>query len=46
MIIMIGTVNSDSVPFAGGSVYALTKGAIAGFVRDIVRDLGPSVASQ
>lgn len=28
-IIMIGSINSDSTPFAGLSVYALTKGAIA-----------------
>jgi len=40
-IIMIGSVNSDLVPFAGGSVYALTKGAIAGFTRGLARDLGP-----
>jgi 3-oxoacyl-[acyl-carrier protein] reductase len=40
-IIMIGSVNSDSMPFAGGSVYALTKGAVAGFTRGLARDLGP-----
>jgi 3-oxoacyl-[acyl-carrier protein] reductase len=40
-IIMIGSVNSDLVPFAGGSVYALTKGAVAGFTRGLARDLGP-----
>jgi 3-oxoacyl-[acyl-carrier protein] reductase len=40
-IINIGSVNSDLVPFAGGSVYALTKGAIAGFTRGLARDLGP-----
>jgi len=40
-IIMIGSVNSDLVPFVGGSVYALTKGAIAGFTRGLARDLGP-----
>src|SRR5262249_23888745 len=40
-IIMIGSVNSDLVPFAGGSVYALTKVAIAGFTRGLARDLGP-----
>ncbi|MEP7341419.1 MAG: SDR family oxidoreductase, partial [Acidobacteriota bacterium] len=40
-IIMIGSVNSDLMPFAGGSVYALTKGAIAGFTRGLARDLGP-----
>ncbi|MDZ8028441.1 MAG: 3-oxoacyl-ACP reductase family protein [Nostoc sp. DcaGUA01] len=39
-IINIGSVNSDLVPFAGGSVYALTKGAIASFTRGLARDLG------
>jgi len=40
-IIMIGSVNSDRMPFAGGSVYALTKAAVAGFTRGLARDLGP-----
>ena len=40
-IIMIGSINSEFVPFVGGSVYALTKGAIAGFTRGLARDLGP-----
>jgi 3-oxoacyl-[acyl-carrier protein] reductase len=40
-IINIGSVNSDTMPFAGGSVYALTKGAVAGFTRGLARDLGP-----
>jgi 3-oxoacyl-[acyl-carrier protein] reductase len=40
-IINIGSVNSDSMPFAGGSVYALTKGAVAAFTRGLARDLGP-----
>jgi 3-oxoacyl-[acyl-carrier protein] reductase len=40
-IIHIGSSNSDLVPFAGGSVYALTKAAIAGFTRGLARDLGP-----
>ena len=39
-IIMIGSVNSDLVPFVGGSVYDLTKAAIAGFTRGLARDLG------
>lgn len=39
-IIMIGSVNSDLMPFAGGSIYALTKGAIASFTRGLARDLG------
>ena len=39
-IIMIGSINSDIMPFVGGSVYALTKGAIASFTRGLARDLG------
>ncbi|HSF57145.1 MAG TPA: 3-oxoacyl-ACP reductase family protein [Candidatus Binatia bacterium] len=40
-IINIGSINSDLVPFVGGSVYALTKSALAGFTRGLARDLGP-----
>ena len=40
-IIMIGSCNADRMPFPGGSVYALTKAAIAGFTRGLARDLGP-----
>jgi len=40
-VIMIGSVNSDRVPFEGGSLYAMTKGAIAGLTRGLARDLGP-----
>jgi 3-oxoacyl-[acyl-carrier protein] reductase len=40
-IIMIGSVNSDHIPFPQASVYALSKGAIAGFTRGLARDLGP-----
>ncbi|MFZ6769050.1 3-oxoacyl-ACP reductase family protein [Undibacterium sp. Di26W] len=40
-IITIGSVNSDFVPVAGLSVYALTKGAVASFTRGLARDLGP-----
>lgn len=40
-IITIGSVNSDRMPFAGGSVYAMTKAAVAGFTRGLARDLGP-----
>jgi len=39
-IIMIGSINSDLVPYAGASVYALTKGAVASFTRGAARDLG------
>jgi 3-oxoacyl-[acyl-carrier protein] reductase len=40
-IINIGSVNADRMPFAGGSVYAMTKAAIAGLTRGLARDLGP-----
>lgn len=40
-IIHIGSVNSDRMPFVGGSVYALTKGAIFSFTKGLARDLGP-----
>ncbi len=40
-IIMVGSVNSDLIPFAGASVYTLTKAALAGFTRGLARDLGP-----
>ncbi|MCC6471495.1 MAG: 3-oxoacyl-ACP reductase FabG [Alphaproteobacteria bacterium] len=40
-IITIGSVNADRVPFAGGSVYAMSKAAVAGLTRGLARDLGP-----
>jgi len=40
-IINIGSINSDFVPFAQGSLYSMTKAAIAGFTRGLARDLGP-----
>jgi 3-oxoacyl-[acyl-carrier protein] reductase len=40
-IIMIGSVNSDLMPVATGSVYAQTKGAVAAFTHRLARDLGP-----
>ena len=39
-IINIGSVNADRMPFAGGSVYAMTKAAVAGLTRGLSRDLG------
>jgi len=39
-VITIGSVNSERMPFQGGSVYALTKGAIASFTKGLARDLG------
>jgi 3-oxoacyl-[acyl-carrier protein] reductase len=40
-IVTIGSVNADRMPFAGGSVYAMTKAAVAGLTRGLARDLGP-----
>jgi 3-oxoacyl-[acyl-carrier protein] reductase len=40
-IIHIGSCNSERIPFPGGSVYALTKGAVAAFTKGLARDLGP-----
>lgn len=40
-IIMIGSCNADRMPFQGGSLYSLTKAAIAGFTKGLARDLGP-----
>ncbi len=39
-IVIIGSVNGDRMPFAGGSAYALTKSAIQGMVRGLARDFG------
>lgn len=39
-IIIIGSVNGDRMPFAGGSAYALTKSAVQGMVRGLARDFG------
>src|SRR5947207_4067147 len=40
-IIQIGSAISERMPFVGGSVYALTKAAVAGFTKGVARDLGP-----
>lgn len=40
-IINIGSANADRTPFPGGSVYAMTKGAVASFTRGLSRELGP-----
>src|SRR5437773_2724530 len=40
-IIHIGSAISERMPFVGGSVYALTKAAVAGFTKGVARDLGP-----
>ena len=39
-ILVIGSVNADRMPFAGGTAYALTKAAIQGMVRGLARDFG------
>ena len=39
-VIMIGSCNADRMPFPGGSVYSLTKAALAGFTKGLARDLG------
>lgn len=39
-IINIGSVNSDFMPFPGGSLYAMSKGAVASMTRGWSRDLG------
>ncbi len=40
-IINIGSINSDYVPFSGGSLYVMTKAAVAGLTKGLARDLGP-----
>lgn len=40
-IINMGSINAVRNPFPGGSVYALTKGAVASFTGGLARDLGP-----
>ncbi|MEM1254537.1 MAG: SDR family oxidoreductase [Cyanobacteria bacterium P01_H01_bin.21] len=39
-IVIVGSVNGDRIPFAGGAAYALTKSAIQGMVRGLARDFG------
>jgi 3-oxoacyl-[acyl-carrier protein] reductase len=40
-IINIGSCNAERMPFAGGSVYAMSKAALVGLVKGLSRDLGP-----
>jgi len=40
-IINIGSINSDYVPYSGGSLYVLAKAAVAGLTKGLARDLGP-----
>ena len=39
-IITIGSVNADSMPFAGGSLYAMSKAAVQMMTKSWARDLG------
>ena len=39
-IITIGSVNGDSMPFAGGSLYAMSKAAVKMMTKSWARDLG------
>ena len=40
-IINMGSINSISVPFAGGALYVMSKAAVAGLTKALARDLGP-----
>ncbi len=40
-IVNIGSCNAERMPFAGGSVYAMSKSALVGLVKGMARDLGP-----
>jgi 3-oxoacyl-[acyl-carrier protein] reductase len=40
-VINIGSCNAERMPFAGGSVYAMTKSALVGLTKGLARDLGP-----
>lgn len=40
-IVIIGSVNGDRMPFAGGAAYGMTKSAVQGIVRGLARDFGP-----
>jgi 3-oxoacyl-[acyl-carrier protein] reductase len=40
-IITIGSINADRMPVPGGSIYGMSKAAVAGLTRGLARDLGP-----
>lgn len=40
-VINIGSTNAERMPFAGGSVYAMSKSALKGLAQGLARDLGP-----
>ena len=39
-IVNIGSINTESVPFAGGVLYVLTKSAVSGLTASLARDVG------
>ncbi|MEL6276887.1 MAG: 3-oxoacyl-ACP reductase family protein [Bacteroidota bacterium] len=39
-IVTIGSINGDVMPFPGGALYAMSKGAVAALTRGLARDLG------
>ena len=40
-ILIVGSINSHTMPMQGGAVYGATKAAVAGLARGWARDLGP-----
>ncbi len=40
-VVVIGSTNAERVPFAGLSVYAMSKSALSALVKGLARDLGP-----
>jgi 3-oxoacyl-[acyl-carrier protein] reductase len=40
-IVNIGSVNADHSGLVGGSIYSMTKGAVASFTKALARELGP-----
>lgn len=40
-IITIGCINADRMPVVGGTIYGMSKAAVAGLTRGLARDLGP-----
>jgi cyclic-di-GMP-binding biofilm dispersal mediator protein len=40
-IVIIGSVNGDTMPFQGLTAYAVSKSAVQGLARGLSRDLGP-----
>ncbi|WP_394617502.1 3-oxoacyl-ACP reductase family protein [Lentzea sp. JNUCC 0626] len=40
-IITVGSINADRVTYPGGTLYVLTKAAVAGFTKALAREVGP-----